>query len=57
MATTTFTLQNGVTVSVESTGNVWQGHSLVPAAGVEAGGTISVGCGFAQVEVTGKVTI
>jgi hypothetical protein len=56
MATTTFTLTNGTQISVESTGSVWQGHSLVLASSVEVGDTIGSGCGFAVSAVTDKTT-
>ena len=56
MATTTFTISNGNTISVEESGNVWQGHVLVPAADVEVGDAISVGCGFPVIAVTEKET-
>jgi hypothetical protein len=57
MATTIFTLENGGTVSGESDGTVWQGHSLVSTASVEVGDSIGVGCGFPVVKVTAKETV
>jgi biotin carboxyl carrier protein len=56
MATTTFTLSNGGKIQAQEPGTVWQGLALVETSSVEVGDSISVGCGFAVMDVVSKVT-